>query len=465
MRTALPILCLTGLLAGFATADEYSVTEKPFKKVTTLNGVFLPSASTAISVAPEAWTDFTITSLVSQGSAVKKGDTLIGIDTVKVDEYIAKAEKAREMELLNLANAKQELADLEISTPRSLENYARTEKENAENLKWFTELGMPRDIEATKRSVTSAELRLAYQLEELKQLEKMYAEDGKTEETEEIILTRTRNSVDRAKFALKSTKINAAFALKTEIPRKLKTYQLSAENSRIANKAAKESLTRALELKRLGVAKAIKDDADKAEKLAKIKADRAMMDIQAPADGIVYYGSMHNGRWNPASAIKVLKIGGKLPAHLPLLTFIPAKTPLTISAFAKEGNLGDLKQGIKGHAITHLNPYQSLNITLGKMDTHPQTDGTYHINVTPDNQKNLAVVPGMKATVRVITAKKDKAILVPTGYLTRADDGSYTVKLKLADGKTSARPVVIGASNKENVVITKGLEKGQVIVK
>ena len=49
--------------------------------------------------------------------------------------------------------------------------------------------------------------------------------------------------------------------------------------------------------------------------------------------------------------------------------------------------------------------------------------------------------------------------------MTRANDGSYTVKVKLADGKTAERAVTATVSNKEWVVITKGLEKGQVIVK
>ncbi|BDS07275.1 hypothetical protein NT6N_23150 [Oceaniferula spumae] len=465
IRTALSTLCLTSMLAGLSIADEYSVTEKPFKKVTTLSGVFLPTASTSVSINPEVWTDFTVTSLVPQGTMVKKGDTLIGIDTQKLDEYIAKMEKSRTIDRLNLAKAKQELAQLEITTPRGLENYARAEKENDENLKWYTEIGMPLSIESAKRSIKSAELNLAFQKEELKQLEKMYAEDNKTEETEEIILIRTRNSVERAEFSLKATKIDVAKTLETEIPRKLKTYQLAAESSRISNADAKVSLPRALELKRLEVAKAEIDDTDAEEKLAKLKADRAMMDIKAPADGLVYYGDMDDGRWTPASAVKVLKIGGKLPASLPLLTFIPANTPQTLSAFIQEANLSALKKGDKGQAITHLNRYKNHSVTIDSISGYPETDGTYHVSLTLDDAKSVSAVPGMKATVRVITGKEANAITVPADYLTRTDEGGYTVKLKLADGKTENREVSIGNSNSDTVVITKGLENGQVIVK
>ena len=465
IRTTLPLLCLAGMFSQTALADDYSVIEKPFKKVTTLSGTFLPTESTAISLAPEVWTDFTITTFVSQGAVVKKGDTLIGIDTQKLDEHIAKAEKARAVDLLKLAQAKHELAQLEISTPRNLEKHSRAEKEAAENLEWFTKTGMPRDIESAKRSVISAELGLAYQKEELKQLEKMYAEDNKTEETEEIILIRTRNSVERAKFNLKSIKISAARNLDTNIPRQLKGYQLSAKSSSIANASAQKSLTRALEIKRLEVSKAEKADAEKADRLAKVKADREMMNITAPADGVIYYGSIKNGQWNPASALKVLKTGGKIPSHLTLLTFIPAKSTLSLSAFASEAQLATLKQGVKGQAATQLDAYSSFPVTIKQISKYPRADGKYHVEITQDAKNSQQLVPSMKASTRFVSDQKDKAIVVPVGYLTPSDDGGHTVKLKQADGKTVNHPVEISTSNKDHAVITKGLEVDQVIVK
>jgi len=280
-----------GSLVPLAIADDFTVEEKPFKIETELKAVFLPTESQAIRIKPEIWTDFLITSLASQGSVVKKGDVLIGIDTEKLDKHITKTEKARESATLKLAQSKHDLAQLEITTPRSLEDASRLEKETAENLKWYTEIGQPKTIETIKFSVKKSEQSLAYIEEELKQLLKMYNEDSLIEETEEIILLRTRNAVEATKFALKSARINADNDLKTAIPRKLLSHQLSAKNAQIANASAKENLPRALELKRLEVAKAILDDEKATENLTKSKADRAMMTITAPADGLVYYGS------------------------------------------------------------------------------------------------------------------------------------------------------------------------------
>ena len=71
----------------------------------------------------------------------------------------------------------------------------------------------------------------------------------------------------------------------------------------------------------------------------------------------------------------------------------------------------------------------------------------------------------MKANVKILSHIMDDALKVPVEYLSEANDGSYTVQVKLADGKTATRTVTIGASNDKWVVITEGLEKSQVIVK
>ncbi|MBT8037173.1 MAG: biotin/lipoyl-binding protein [Verrucomicrobiae bacterium] len=465
MRHSL-IICLTPLLSltSLAQAGEYTVEPKPFKIVTTLDAVFLPAHSQAIAIQPEKWTDFIVTQLVPHGTHVKKGDPLIGIDSRQLDQQIAAAEKARKADALTLDQAKHDLAQLEITTPRSLATSARKASEDQESLTWYTQIGHAIEIETSQRSIQSAERRLAYQIEELKQLKKMYGEDNKTEETEEIILTRTRNAVDHARFTLKTTQIEAAHTLKTTIPRKLKSHQRAAEDSRISHASAQKTLPRELAQKRIAVAKAIHDDKETAKNLLQMKADRAMMQITAPADGVIYYGKMKQGKWTPTTAVKSLKVGGKIPAHTTLMTFIPHKTPLVLSAFTEAPNLSALTRGANGSATTELNRYQSFPVSLTHINTYPETDGSFRATLKPNTSASLHVVPGMKATAKIISHAIKDALKIPTEYLTHTDDGTYTVNVKLADGKTTSRKVEIGRSNNDWVVITQGLVKDQVIV-
>ncbi len=461
------ILACALLIPTFASAEDYTLKEKRFQQKTTLNAIFLPSQSTPIKVKPKVWYDFFITSLVDQGSKVKKGDTLIGIDTEKIDRYLDQAKKNKKSAELKLAQSKAELAQLEITTPIKLEDAARREKETAENLKWYQEIGKAQNIAEAKHSVSKLEESLSYAKEELKQLLKMYEEDDKIEETEEVILKRTRNNIANAEFSLKSLKIKAEKTLNTVIPRTLLSLELAAKNAKIANAEAKEKLPRELEQKRLDVAKAIRDDKLASEKLEKIKADRAMMNITAPADGVVYYGDLASGKWTSTAATKALHIGAKLPANLTLMTFIPAKTSLELSAFVPETSLTALrsKDAVKGYATTSLNPFKSFPVTLTNLNAFPETNGSFRVSIKPELPKELSVVPGMKASVTLTSLDLDKALTIPVSFLKAESDGTFTVKLKLADGKTDVRTVSVGQSNKTDAIITKGLEKGQVIVK
>ncbi|NWK57523.1 biotin/lipoyl-binding protein [Verrucomicrobiaceae bacterium N1E253] len=464
-HTLLTCAILLPALSLISRADDFTVEEKTFQIDTELQATFLPSQSLAIRIQPDAWTDFSITSLVMQGSVVKKGDVLIGIDSENLDKHIAKVEKQRKSAELTLAQAKHELAQLEINTPRKLEDAARLEKELAENLKWYTEIGHPKDIADAKYSVKKSEQALSYIKEELKQLLIMYKEDDKIEETEEIILTRTQNAVEASEIALKKAKIDSEKALSTVIPRRLLSSQLALKNAQIANASAKAQLPRELELKRLAVAKAERDDEQAKENLAKLKADRAMMNIVAPADGSIYYGSIEQGHWSPEAAAKILKIGGKLPAKTTVMTFIPADSPLQLSAFAGANQLQALHAKPSGTAISESNRYQTIPVKLSQVASRPQTNGKFLVTLEPSLPDGSLAVPGMKATVKLSSSKIDKALKVPCDYISQEADGSFSVQVKLADGKTASRTVSIGASSSSWAVITKGLEKGQVIVK
>ena len=54
----------------------------------------------------------------------------------------------------------------------------------------------------------------------------MYEEDDLTEETEEIIITRTQNEVNRLKFALEGAKIRNEKSLKIQIPKSELTEEI-----------------------------------------------------------------------------------------------------------------------------------------------------------------------------------------------------------------------------------------------
>ena len=135
MRYFLSIISLLGIHTAYA--DTYTVEPKAFKVETSLDAVFLPAQSEAVIINPEEWADFKVISLVAHGAIVKKGSSLIGIDSRALDKEISSAEKSIASGALELAKAKQELEQLKITTPRSLATFARNEREAAENLEHY----------------------------------------------------------------------------------------------------------------------------------------------------------------------------------------------------------------------------------------------------------------------------------------------------------------------------------------
>ena len=80
----------------------------------------------------------------------------------------------------------------------------RMEKYVRQDFERFNQIDLPYEKKAAAMTLKSYRDSLAYATEELNQLKKMYEADDLTEETEEIILQRTKNQVDRAKFLLEA---------------------------------------------------------------------------------------------------------------------------------------------------------------------------------------------------------------------------------------------------------------------
>ena len=88
-----------------------------------------------------------------------------------------------------------------------------------EDRKFFVDMERPFALKAIDFSLKMAKEQLEYEEEELHQLEKMYKADDITEETEQIVLKRARDTVDRAKFMVQATQFMHDQAIKFAVPR------------------------------------------------------------------------------------------------------------------------------------------------------------------------------------------------------------------------------------------------------
>jgi hypothetical protein len=120
-------------------------------------------------------------------------------------------------------------------------------------------------------NLRQTELRLDSEREELHQLEKMYKADDLTENTEEIILKRQRESVKFAEVAVEHANLTHKRTLELTIPREAIELERAAQAAAIALKENEQNLPRNLEIKRLALEDARVTAKRTADDLAKLE--------------------------------------------------------------------------------------------------------------------------------------------------------------------------------------------------
>lgn len=212
----------------------HKIQEGEFEVKLSLDGVFEAVKQTPIALDPREWSDLTVVSVVDHGTQVKKGDVLVKLETRDLEEQIADIERARPLEELNLKLAHQEFATLERTTPLALESARRAKMEGEQDLAHYEDNERAMEERNARENVKRIEQNLAYTKEELDQLEKMYAADELTEETEEIILQRARNDVAYYEWMLEQTRARSERSLNTLIPRQYLSQKQSVQQLEIA---------------------------------------------------------------------------------------------------------------------------------------------------------------------------------------------------------------------------------------
>ena len=436
-------------------AKEHLAKTAPFEIVVELDALFTAGKAHPISLAPKAWSDMTVLSVVPHGTQVKKGDKLVTIDLEKLTKAIKDIELDEPAARLAIQMATAEVKALEKAMPVQLEAARRAKRISDEELAYYEQTGHAENLKEAERNMEWAQRSFEYAKEELEQLEKMYAADDLTEETEEIILRRARKDFDRSKENLRLAKMETERQIRVQIPRGRIEKKAANEVGALTYEGAVFTLPRTLEQKRFALDKAQRVRADALRKLRDMKADLASFDVRAPADGVVYYGRLDKGKLaTAATAAKKLVPGGKLSSRDVFMT-VAETGGLGLSATVPEEKLAHLNRGLTGTAIPVSNPSLKIPVKVNAVSYVPAAF-TANLSADIDNSK---LYPGMKAKVKLDVAKFDKAITVPNELL----DGD-SVWLAGKDGKKEQRKVKTGPTDGKVTVILSGLKDGEKIV-
>lgn len=444
-------------------AADYTVASKRIEDVIELSATAIPQQGEKVSITPKRWQSFPIEKVVPHGTKVKKGDTLIWIDVKAQDKALEALVKDKVRRKLSLEGAKQDFAEAKIKNAMQLELAKRTYDRFQKDYAYFKKVTLPVMLEDGEYAVKRAERSLSYANEELKQLLKMYKEDDLTEETEEIILERTKHGVESTEKMVVKAKRSAEFLVNVRVKRLKEDWETSAAEAKLAWESAEKSIPRSMKLKQEAYAKLLEDDKEADLYLEEMQKDRELANFKSPADGYVTYGEYKSGKWLGTGAQKVLYKGSKVPAKMTLMTIVPEDAPLKYSAFINESQMAKLSDAKPASMVLASNPWKSHAVTYTAPTSRPNVSQQWNLQFSTAANP-ASVLPHSKAKVKVIAGVKEKALVVPKTAVTANSDGTYTVNLKLTNGVPEKRVVEIGMATGDLLEITKGLQAGQVIV-
>ena len=335
-----------------------------------LKGVFESGGMSEVLISPEAFTpenrgQLRVLKALDHGTHVHKGDQLVWFDMERLDQIITDLEKDRALADLSFKLAHEDLAALEKATPIDMAFAERAKKLADEDLKRYLTLDKDFFIKMTEQEIKSATNYLNYAKEELDQLEKMYKASDLTESTEQIILKRQRDAVERAAFYLKMAEYDRDQTFKVSLPRREQALKESNVRQTLLLEKTKTNLPLLLNQKRLTLDKMKFERERTSEKLEKFKKDREAMIVKAPADGILYYGKCVRGHWSSSSMESRLQRGGNLMPDEVFLTVVEPR-PLFVRATIEEKDFSAVHAGLKGKVVP--TPLPDVKLT-GRVDS------------------------------------------------------------------------------------------------
>ena len=447
--------------------STYKVGQEPLKIEIQLSGVFESSRTENISLATDAWGDLTISWAAEHGQRVKPGTPLIRCDLRKIDVAIEDLEAELAASRLALKQGDAALELLTRSVPNDLAAARRAAAEAAENVRRYEKMDRLASIKDVEHNVTSTRNSLEYQKEELRQLEKMYKADNLTEETEEIILTRTRNNVKAYEHMLNNVVAEQQRFLDITLPRREADLRQQQEAASLALKQADATLPTSLAEKQLAQEKMRISLRRSTDRLARMRRDRESMSVLAPVAGTVYYGKAVRGKWPDAATMQNDLAPGMAVKPNQVLMTIVDNDDLFVRTTVEEKQLLDLQNGAKATVTPTAFPAHNLSGKLRQVSRIPIASGKFDVVIDlagKGETKRLAA--GMSCEARFVAYQRDKAMLVPKSAVSADADGKKRyVQMVGADGKQKKRPVRVGRIVDDRLEILSGIEPGDTILR
>jgi HlyD family secretion protein len=448
--------------------ELYEVKPELFKIEVTLSGKFHPEQAAEIILQPKNWTTFRVKKAVEHGSTVKKGDVLIEFERERYEEALVDQRRRVESATIALKRAEEELRFAQSVNPLDLQLARRNKQMIDEDWDYYQKVDRPFAEKFAKFIAEIAKWYLEYEQEELRQLEKMYQADELTDETEEIILRRQRNSVRMAEMDLELAEKRFGETMKFTIPRRTESQELSHKRAEHTLRYLEATLPLTVRDAELSFEQAKITLEREQKRLKELETDGELLEIRSPMEGIVYYGRIQRGSWSaPSTASERLVPGSSADTNKVLMTIVQPR-PLSVWVDVPENRLARLRVGLSGTAQLPVLPGTYLPAKVAELSPVPVREGTFAARIEVQiPEEARGVVPGGSCEVRFVPYLKQRTLVVPSSAVgtDELDPAKKFVYRLDAAGRVVRQPVTVGEQSGNLVEILDGLVAGDRILR
>ena len=394
-----------------------------------------------------------IIALVPEGKLVQKGDMLILFDGAPFEEEIRRTQAQLSLAQADIEKAQQ---DLKLQSIQNQEELAaarqKVERSRLELADVTDGKGRLREEEA-KAAVGNAERDLEKAIGAHDDLRPLLAEGFITKQE----LDRAAQAVSRAREDLALAKRRHEALVQFGRPLELSQAQADASLTRESVRQLEAAAQYRLEQKRSAITAAESRIQEANAKLALARQQLARTEVRADVPGIVVYKDVFFG-----SEQRKPQVGDQVWANQPLL-ILPDISKMVVETKVRETDIHKVEKNQNVAVRVQAYPDLKLSGQVTLVGTLAQEEkerrGVKFFGVTVQvSESDPRLRPGMTAAVEIQVERRPKALRVPLEAVFEKD-GRHVCYVATRRGLVP-REVVLGPSNRDFVVVEKGLSRG-----
>lgn len=324
------------------TSEPKEPDAEPDAEPVKVEGVFQAKRSWELVHEADQIESLEIERILPHGTRVSKEQTVVWFVSDPIDRQVAAAEV--DLKLAQLAAEDDQFDYEQFLQTQTLDREAatRTRAQARQAYDNYVKIDREQQIETANFDTKNAQASLDNVMEELTQLTQMYEADGLTEESEEIVLKRAKQSVESAQFRLRVSQVRTDRTVKQSIPQQDASQESTLARAEMAYEKSIRDLDSAKKQRDLKRQKSKAELAKKEADFEKLKSQRKSVVMKSPGEGILLHGELTRGALpakNPA-----LEAGAKTTKSQVIATVV-ATGPMHLRVEFTEAQIAKIQPG------------------------------------------------------------------------------------------------------------------------